>query len=62
MLRYLNGYIFDWFNIERFILAISPKPKGRTSNWTTEEMLVTYKNIKAKSERIIELIDMELEK
>lgn len=32
------------------------------SNWTTEEMLVTYKNIKAKSERIIELIDMELEK
>lgn len=32
------------------------------SNWTTEEMLDIYKKIKTKSERIIKLIDMELEK
>ena len=32
------------------------------SNWTTEEMLEIYKNIRAKSERIIALIEIELEK
>ena len=49
-------------NFEELFKSKEYKNGCVVSNWTTEEMLEIYKNIRAKSEHLIQLIDIELEK